>query len=278
MRTRSICILLAALMMFALAGCTGGRAAPTPEPAPTQTAAPTPVPTPEPTPSPTPTPAPTPAPTPEPTPEPEPAAPAPVIYKNPTEETRYAGATAVFIADADPYTNVGWRAITPDGQNVSMDTFQSYFPSCRIPNVFSNELTLVNLSPDMNGWSFFCVFGNEGTLVSSECAALNVLGQGEAANYQGGSGGQGSGDWWRHVTRGCPYCGESFDYELTVCPHCGADVPVPAFDESERTYGTNDLRDPEVRARLEEKLNTCHQCGTPLNGSRICPNCRVMNR
>lgn len=201
-----------------------------------------------------------------------------MVFKDPTEETRYAGTTAVFIANADPYTDVGWRAVTPEGRNISMDAFQEIFPGCRVLGTYSNELTLVNLFPDMNGWSFVCVFGNEGTLSCSACAPLYVMGQGQTTNFPAGSGGQNSASWRRTVTRGCPYCGESFSYELTVCPHCGADTPLPAFDESDRTYGTNDLRDPEVRARLEDELNRCHQCGTPLNGSRICPNCRVMNR
>lgn len=121
MNKRIIYIVLSALMMLALTGCMDSRPAPTPEPLPSMTAQPTPVPTPAPTPEPTPepTPAPNPEPTPELTPEltvePETSAPAPEIYKNPIREKQLPGQTAVFIAEADPYDEAGWRAIAPNG-------------------------------------------------------------------------------------------------------------------------------------------------------------------
>ena len=183
MDKRILCIVLSALMMLALTGCMGSRPAPTPEPLPTVTAPPTPEPTPAPTPEPTPepTPAPTPEPTPEPTveltpePEPEPSAPVPEIYKNPRREKHVPGQTAVFIAEADPYDEAGWRAIAPNGLDVSLEAFQNVFPSCSVLGIYSDTLTITNVSLDMNGWSFYCVFVNEGTRTNTEAAALYVL-------------------------------------------------------------------------------------------------------
>ena len=183
MNKRIICIVLSALMMLMLTGCMGSRPVPTPEPLPTVTAPPTPEPTPAPTPEPTPepTPAPTPEPTPEPTleptsePEPEPAGPAPEIYKNPRREKHVPGQTAVFIAGADPYDEAGWRAISPDGLDVSLEAFKNVFPDCSVMGIYSDTLTIYNVCLDMNGWSFYCVFVNKGTRTNTEAAALYVL-------------------------------------------------------------------------------------------------------
>ena len=181
MNKRIIYIVLSALMMLALTGCMAARPAPTPEPLPTVTPTyePTPAPTPEPTPEPTPAPNPEPTPelTPEPTiePETEPSAPAPEIYKNPIREKQLPGQTAVFIAEADPYDEAGWRAIAPNGLDVSLEAFQNVFPGCSVLGIYSDTLTITNVSLDMNGWSFYCVFVNEGTRTNTEAAALYVL-------------------------------------------------------------------------------------------------------
>ena len=186
MNIRILCIVLAVLIVSALTGCMGSRPAPTPEPTPVVTAPPTPVPTliptPVPTPEPTPEATPTPAPTPEPTPEPEPesSAPAPEIYKNPRREKHHPGQTAVFIAGADPYDEVGWRAIAPNGQDVSLEAFQNVFTDCSVLGIYSDTLTITNVSLEMNGWSFYCVFVNEGSRSDTEAAALFVALPGQA--------------------------------------------------------------------------------------------------
>ena len=129
-----------------------------------------------------PTPEPTPAPTPEPTPEPEPesSAPAPEIYKNPRREKHHPGQTAVFIAGADPYDEVGWRAIAPNAQDVSLEAFQNVFTDCSVLGIYSDTLTITNVSLEMNGWSFYCVFVNEGSRSDTEAAALFVALPGQA--------------------------------------------------------------------------------------------------
>ena len=180
MDKRILCIVLSALMMLALTGCMAARPAPTPEPLPAVTVTPTPEPTPALTPEPTPEP--TPELTPEPTiePETEPSAPAPEIYKNPIREKQLQGQTAVFIAGADPYDEVGWRAIAPNGQDVSLEAFQNVFPGCSVLGIYSDTLNITNVSLDMNGWSFYCVFVNEGTRSDTEAAALYVHLPGQA--------------------------------------------------------------------------------------------------
>ena len=184
MNKRIICIVLSALVMLALTGCMRAKPAPTPEPLPavTPTPEPTPAATPEPTPEPAPepTPEPAPEPTPEPTVEPEPSAPAPEIYKNPRREKHVPGQTAVFIAGADPYDEAGWRAVSPDGLDVSLEAFKNVFPNCSVMGTYTDTLTIYNVSLDMNGWSFYCVFVNEGSQAKTDAAALFVHLPGQA--------------------------------------------------------------------------------------------------
>ena len=210
--------MLLAVMALSLAGCLpGSRPAPTPEPEPIVTLPPTPAPTP------TPTPAPEAEPEAEPDPEPPvmpaaPAGPAPVISKQPFGESQYIGSSATFIANADSYTDVGWRAVTPDGQDVSMETFQNAFPDAAVSNVFSNTLTIGNVSQEMNGWSFYCVFGNKGTLVITNRAELKILGR---AAYVPPQAQDGETDAQNTVAIiGCPVCGEAIPANTRVCPHC----------------------------------------------------------
>ncbi len=270
MRKRSICILLAALTALSLTGCLGDRPAPTPEPmpaitlpptatpeptpSPTATPAPTPTPAATPTPEPTATPEPTPTPTPEPTPVPGPSAPAPVISKQPFGETQYTGSTATFIANANSYTDVGWRAVMPDGQDVSMETFQGNFPACTVTGVYSNTLAIGNLSPDMNGWSFYCVFGNSGTLVITNKAALKVLGQAAPAqkaqtNTQNAL-----------ATAACPICGASIPADVSYCPSCGEYINADA-DFSAASFC------PHCGSYVPAGTSTCPHCGENIYAS-----------
>ncbi|MCR5842652.1 MAG: hypothetical protein K6G66_01715 [Oscillospiraceae bacterium] len=87
---------------------------------------------------------------------------------------RIALQTAVFIAEADPYDEVGWRTIAPNGLDVSLEAFQNVFPNCSVQGIYSDTLTISNVSLEMNDWSFYCVFVNEGTRLDTEAAALIV--------------------------------------------------------------------------------------------------------
>lgn len=251
MTKRTICILLAALVMLALTGCMGDRPAPTPEPMPTFTLPPTaeptatpeptatatPTATPKPTPSPTATPSPTPTPAPSPTATPAamPSAPAPVISKQPFGETQYSGASAIFIANADSYTDVGWRAVTPDGQDVNLETFRSTFPNASVTGEYDTTLKVGNLSADMNGWSFYCVFGNRGTLVITNKAALRVLGQAAQPAAQN-----------TQAYINCPICGELIPANSRTCPYCYEFINSAGIDDNDNAAAAEDDGDQET--------------------------------
>ena len=77
--------------------------------------------TPQPTPTPEPTPVPTPTPTPEPTPTPvlkeklPPAPGAPIVTKDPTDETVKEGGSCWFVTHQEKANLARWRFLSPDG-------------------------------------------------------------------------------------------------------------------------------------------------------------------
>lgn len=312
MQKKILGLVVLALLLVVLGGCIAMRkSAAVKEEAAVVPPAETPIPSAEPTLSPSPSPAPTqapasfvfspdesfppaptfapqttpaPAPTaeseaetePEAAPEPEsvPTAPAPIVVKQPTAERRYTGGSAFFIAKAEGFTDQVWRAYTPEGDDVSMEDFQAEFPNCKISGEYSDNLTLTNLSPEMSNWSFFCVFGNDGSLTGSNSATLTVMAGAapQGGSAQGGSG-QGTASGKSYFTRLCGECGTRFDYDLTVCPNCGADCPLPSAHWHTDQYGTVNLADPETRERIIAR-DTCPECGrTGMYGRAACPFC-----
>ena len=234
MRKQIASTLLVGLLILSLTGCNmvsdllSKKPAPTPAPLPTPSIAPTPVPTPvptppptpaptpSPTPTPTPTPAPTPEPTPAPTPVPTPSAPAPEIIKNPTGETQYSGSSALFIANANPYTSVVWTAISPDGSEYDMEGFRNAFPGCTVNGETTGSLSIGNLRPEMTGWSFYCTFLNQGTPAYTNVVGLKVLaGAAPAQNNMPNMNGE-------YVA--CPICGNAIAVNTAVCPYCNVFV------------------------------------------------------
>ena len=251
MKKRILSIVLAALLMLSLTACSGicgqirsivgGRGtAPTPAPptplptlAPTLTPAPTPVPTPTPTPAPTPTPRPTPAPTPVPTPVPTPAptpvptpmAPAPVISKQPTGESHYVGDSALFIANANPYTAASWTAVAPNGMEMDMQTFRNTFPNSSTVGDTTGSLTINNINMDMNGWTFYCTFDNMGSTTSTNSVSLRVLGAKAQTPTQ-----TVQAPPVTNVT--CPICGSTVASNVAICPVCGEYINSDGIDYS----------------------------------------------
>ena len=276
MNKRILCIVLSILMMLALTGCMGSRPAPTPEPQPTVTAPPTlePTlpPTPEPTPEPTPAPTaePTPELTPEPTiePEPEPVGPAPIIYKHPGGEERPVGGSAVFTANAEPYDAICWVANAPDGNQITMDAFRNYFPSCQVEGVYGKELRITNLSTDMNGWTFFCAFGLDGAVTLTESAPLVVIGM-DPQPYSGGG----------EMYVNCKTCGNLVPADSEECPACGGNIRGTVYGTiaTGGYYGGEELHNMTWEEYNKRDVH-CYVCGNTIPVSqvpttRICPYC-----
>ena len=98
-----------------------------------------------------------------------------VVTKNPTDETRYVGETAIFIANAANYDSIEWLFIAPNGTQCKLDAFKTQFPGCTVTGQGTTELHIANLQTGLNGWKVFCCFGLNGKSTTTSAAAVNVL-------------------------------------------------------------------------------------------------------
>ena len=98
-----------------------------------------------------------------------------VVTKNPTDETRYVGETAIFIANAANYDSIEWLFIAPNGTQCKLDAFKTQFPGCTVTGQGTTELHIANLQTGLNGWKVFCCFGLNGKATTTCAASVNVL-------------------------------------------------------------------------------------------------------
>ena len=98
-----------------------------------------------------------------------------VVTKNPTDETRYVGETAIFIANAANYDSIEWLFIAPNGTQCKLDAFKTQFPGCTVTGQGTPELHIANLQTGLNGWKVFCCFGLNGKATTTSAASVNVL-------------------------------------------------------------------------------------------------------
>lgn len=96
------------------------------------------------------------------------------ITKNPTDEVRSAGGTAWFVSGAYNYNRLSWTFISPDGTKYTVQEFKVRFPFVRIEGENSTNLTIRNLSTEMNGWGVFCSFYNNDDPTDTTVAFLYV--------------------------------------------------------------------------------------------------------
>lgn len=96
------------------------------------------------------------------------------ITKNPTDEVRSAGGTAWFVSGAYNYNRLSWTFISPDGTKYTVQEFKVRFPAVRIEGENTTNLTIRNLSIDMNGWGVFCSFYNNDGPTDTAVAFLYV--------------------------------------------------------------------------------------------------------
>lgn len=96
------------------------------------------------------------------------------ITKNPTDEVRSAGGTAWFVSGAYNYNRLSWTFISPDGTKYTVQEFKVRFPAVRIEGENTTNLTIRNLSTDMNGWGVFCSFYNNDGSTDTTVAFLYV--------------------------------------------------------------------------------------------------------
>lgn len=131
-----------------------------------------PVPAPTPAPSAAPTAAPMPTWQPAPTPVPQPQF--LMITKNPTNENRRIGGTALFVSCANVFTSLEWTFVNQGGDIFSPADFQHFYPNCSVSGIYGTTLSIANVSADMNGWSVYCTFYYNGQTARTNSAYLYI--------------------------------------------------------------------------------------------------------
>lgn len=144
-----------------------GRKAPTesfPVPKPAALTAPTATQAPMPTAAPVYTPTPT-------------AAPAPVylsVTKNPTNENKTEGQTALFVSCANAFESLNWTLVAPNGGEYSVQSFRNVFPRATVSGEYSTTLSISNVEKDMNSWGAYCTFYYQGQTARTSTAYVYV--------------------------------------------------------------------------------------------------------
>ena len=118
----------------------------------------------------TPAPAPTSAPAPAPTPTPQPTY--LTITKNPTNETKKPGGTALFVANANVFDSLYWTMVSPYGGEYSTDAFGGMFPASPVSGVYGTTLSVGNVNWDLNGWGAYCTFRYQGQTARTSTAYI----------------------------------------------------------------------------------------------------------
>ena len=102
------------------------------------------------------------------------------ITKNPTNESKKKGGTAMFVACANVFDSLTWTMVSPDGGEYSTQSFAHMFADAPVSGEYGTTLSIGNVAPDMNGWGAYCTFYYKGQTARTSTAYLYV----EGKNYE----------------------------------------------------------------------------------------------
>ncbi len=119
---------------------------------------------------------------------------APIVTKDPTDETLTEGGQAIFIARADNTDTYTWHIISADGtRDYDYTAIRNAYPTLSVSGGNTEMLTLGNIPYELNGWRAACVFKNsagesrsaEATLtVTKKSATLSIISQPVGGNMK----------------------------------------------------------------------------------------------
>ena len=109
-----------------------------------------------------------PAATPAPTPVPDPQPMYLMITKNPTNENRKVGGTAMFVACANVFDSLKWVLVDPQGYEYEPTRFGN------VSGYYSTTLSVGNLTSDFNGWGAYCTFFYKGQTARTSTAYISI--------------------------------------------------------------------------------------------------------
>ena len=141
-----------------------------------------------------------PTPSPAPTATPQPAHPTWLtITKNPTNENKKAGGSAIFVACANAYDSLSWTFVSPDGGQYTPANFVSG-SRASVSGEHSTTITVSGLESWMDGWGVYCTFHYQGQSARTSTAYIiitstppappptPVYGSMSGLAYEGGAG------------------------------------------------------------------------------------------
>ena len=111
---------------------------------------------------------------PTPAPAPEPAPVYLTVTKNPTNENRTEGDTALFVSCANAFESLTWTMVAPDGGEYSIPSFRSLFGNASVTGDYSTTLSIANVSTNMNNWGAYCTFYYKGQTARTSTAYMYV--------------------------------------------------------------------------------------------------------
>ena len=97
-----------------------------------------------------------------------------LITKNPTNENRKAGETALFVSLPNAYESLTWTLVAPNGGAYSVQNFRNIFGWANVTGEYSTTLSIANVSEDMNGWGAYCTFYYLGQTARTSTAYIYV--------------------------------------------------------------------------------------------------------
>lgn len=144
------------------------------------------------------TPTPTAVPMYTPTPTAAPAPPAPVylsVTKNPTNENKTEGQTAMFVSCANAFESLSWTLVAPNGGEYTTANFRNIFPRASVSGEYSTTLSIANVEKDMNNWGAYCTFYYQGQTARTATAYMYVTAKQEPKAAPSGTYSGSVTDW-----------------------------------------------------------------------------------
>ncbi len=109
------------------------------------------------------------------------------VTKNPTNESKTEGGTALFVSCANAFESLSWTLVAPNGGEYSVANFRNVFPRANVSGEYSTTLTIGNLDKDMNGWGAFCTFYYKGQTARTSTAYMYVSGKAQPKTIPSGT-------------------------------------------------------------------------------------------
>ena len=96
-----------------------------------------------------------------------------IITKNPTNENRKLGDTALFVACSNVYESLSWTFVSPNGGEYSPQSFVSG-SSAYVSGEYSTTISVANVESWMNGWGAYCTFYYQGQTARTSTAYIYI--------------------------------------------------------------------------------------------------------